>query len=302
MIFKRNKKKKISANIFNFNNKNKLIKRRKKIINFNKIKNFNIDKKVFFYYYIWVIIIIFIAIIAVLFSPTFSIKNIEIIKKDNTTNIELAYKSIDFLNIRWKSILTLKKTNIIDKLIEDQKNIKDVGIETVLPNTIKIIIWSYRWLFTTNIEEKKDIITENWVFIPTKNEIENLANISIKSRINDNLWLIDYKKILDSTYIKSILNIKNELENNLLSIEIKKTEYYEIEREVHFYINNDTILIFDLNWDIKKQIESIVIFNKENFNLNQDWIIYIDLRIKDKIFYCTKEDEYNCKKNLESIY
>jgi hypothetical protein len=42
--------------------------------------------------------------------------------------------------------------------------------------------------------------------------------------------------------------------------------------------------------------------NKENINLKNDWIYYIDLRIADKVFYCEKEIENICRNNLISVY
>jgi hypothetical protein len=37
-------------------------------------------------------------------------------------------------------------------------------------------------------------------------------------------------------------------------------------------------------------------------NIDKTPIIYIDLRIKNKVFYCTTENEYQCISNLKSIY
>jgi hypothetical protein len=51
-----------------------------------------------------------------------------------------------------------------------------------------------------------------------------------------------------------------------------------------------------------EQIEKIVIFNKEYLDINNETIIYIDLRIKNKVFYCLNENEVQCNLNLKSIY
>lgn len=290
-------------NIFNNKEKRKKLKKRKNLLSIKKITKFKIDKKQFIYYYIWLVIIIFLVIISVLFWPNFSVKNIEIIKKDNITNIDLSYRSID--DIRWESIFFINKKDIKDKLINYQKNIKNIDIEVVLPNTVKINIESYKALFNSEINWKKYIITENWTAIPTKEWNQEIWEINIKSIKNNNISLIDYKNIFDTKFISSIYILKKKLEENIINIEVNKITYYEIEREAHFYINNDTIIIFDLNWDINKQIQAISIFSKENeynIDISKPWIVYIDLRINDKIFYCPIENESQCKKNLKDIY
>ena len=75
-----------------------------------------------------------------------------------------------------------------------------------------------------------------------------------------------------------------------MDIEIASILYYEKEREVHITIDHNTILVFDLHADVKPQIEKIAIFNKEHWDLSDEGIIYIDLRIKNKVFYCKRED------------
>ena len=90
--------------------------------------------------------------------------------------------------------------------------------------------------------------------------------------------------------------------DNLLNINISQIHYYPIEREAHFIISNDTLIIFDLNWDILYQIEKLLILNKEYQNLAKPWLVYIDLRVKNKIFYCSSENYTQCNENLEKIY
>jgi hypothetical protein len=72
---------------------------------------------------------------------------------------------------------------------------------------------------------------------------------------------------------------------------------------VHFDVNNDIKLIFDINIDTEEQLMKMIVFNKEHLNLMKTSIInYIDLRIPNKIFYCENEFVRSCKKNLKLIY
>jgi len=69
-------------------------------------------------------------------------------------------------------------------------------------------------------------------------------------------------------------------------------------------MENDTILIFSLDNDIEymSQIEKLVIFNKDYASIIDNNIYYMDLRIKNKIFYCDKKMSYQCNENIKSIY
>jgi hypothetical protein len=78
--------------------------------------------------------------------------------------------------------------------------------------------------------------------------------------------------------------------------------YFPIEREVHIDLKTGTKLIFDLMGEADEQIEKLLIFHKEQFNLKETKFIYIDLRIKNKIFFCNQEDEYKCILNLKNTY
>lgn len=245
--------------------------------------------------------IIAILSIFIFLWPIFKVKNIEIIKKENITNMEIAYKSIE--DFRWESILKIDKTKILNKMTDYQQNIKNISLNVDLPDTLKITVESYKKLFNTQINWKNYIILENWSLIPTRNIDENLKSISINTEIDKNKF-ISYKKMFEEEYINRISEIIRKLKENLIDIKISKLSYYEVEREIHIETEKWLILIFSLDKydDINTQIKKLVIFNKEHKNINDSQIIYIDLRIKNKIFFCDIEEEYNCRINLKSIY
>jgi len=299
--YKKNKRSKPNKNrlILSKMEQTTFIKKRKCItfnsFDFNKIK-FLWNNSL--HYYI-LIFIIFIWIILYIFMwPTFKVKYIEIIKQDNITNMTIAYKATD--KYRWKSIFQLDNKEILKRLKDYQYNIKDVKINIDLPDTLKINISSYKWLFNTTINNKTYIITENGTLIPSIYS-EELKELKIIKKFDKNKF-IDYKKVLDTKFIKRISIIVNDLKENIIELNIKEIKYYIIERELHIKTDNDTILIFNLDSDIKEQIEKITIFNKEHKNIEKSNIIYVDLRIKNKVFYCTTEKEYQCYQNLKSVY
>jgi len=249
-------------------------------------------------YYIIIFIVLLLITLYIILWPSFKIKYIEIIRQDDITNMSISYKSLD--NYRWKSIFTADKNEILKNLRNYQQNIHEISLNIELPNTLKIIVDSYKWMFNTTINDKTFIITENWTLIPVAYSTD-LYELIIKNKFDKGKFY-DYKQILNPEYINKIFSTKKSLEENLVNIKIKNVIYYVIERELHIEITNGTRIIFDLDSDTKNQIEKLAVFNKEQSDIGKISIIYIDLRINNKIFYCTKENEYQCKINIKSIY
>lgn len=275
------------------------IKKRKSI----SINGINLEKLKFLWnnnlhYYFLLIIIFIVLIISLIFWPLFKIKFIEIIKQDNITNMTIAYKATD--KFRWNSILNIKENDVLKRLKDYQQNIKDIDIDIALPDTLKINISSYKWIFNTIINEKSYIVTENGTLIP-QTFSEELKELKIIKDFDKNKF-IDYKKIFNTKFLSDIVLIVSSLKENIIEINISEIKYFITERELHIKTEKNTILIFNLNSNIKEQIEKISIFNKEHVNIDKNPIIYIDLRIKNKVFYCTTENEYQCYQNLKSVY
>ena len=296
------KKRKTSNNrsfLLNNSEQTTFIKKRRNL----SINSKHLDKLKIFWnniinYYIVIFLVLFSASLYVMFWPLFKIKNIEIIKQDNITNMQIAYKAVD--KYRWNTILSIEKKDILINLQKYQHNIANIKTNIILPNTLKIIIDSYNWIFNVTINWKTFLITENWTLIPSIYSKE-LKELIIKNNFDKNKFL-DYKKSLDTEYITKISKIITLLEENIIDIKIKELTYYVTERELHIETEKNTTIIFDLNWEYNEQIEKIAIFNKDYININKTAIIYIDLRIKNKVFYCTSENEYQCISNIKSIY
>ncbi|QFR38770.1 hypothetical protein A9Q91_00865 [Candidatus Gracilibacteria bacterium 28_42_T64] len=233
-----------------------------------------------------------------IFGPLLTVKNINIIKKDDITNINIAYKAIE--SIRGNRIFTLDRDTILKKLTNYQQNITDIELKIKFPNTLIIHIESSKGVFNTTINKKQYIITRKGTLIPKKHSNE-LRTIDILYNFNENVFL-DYKDIFQETYIGRINSTIKGLEENIIDLKIKNIQYYPIEREMHIILGNNTQLLFSIHTDTNKQIKKTAIFNREHIKLNDASLIYMDLRIKNKVFYCTSEDEYICNQNLKKIY
>lgn len=285
--------------ILNKINKTNFTKTRRKLIikkiNFKKFKIFwnNITS----YYLLYIFIFIFIILYIILW-PVFKIKSINIIKQENITNITIAYKSTD--KYRWNSIFNINKDEILNRLQSYQQNIRDIKTNITLPNELNIIIDSYKWIYNTTINGKTFLITQNWTLVPS-NYSEELSELIVKNKFNKNNFL-DYKKIFNTETINKISYIIPLLKENIIWLKVKEITYYLIEREVHIKTDKNTTIILNLNSNLREQIEKIAIFNKEQINIINTPIIYIDLRIKNKVFYCLKENEKQCNRNIKSIY
>ncbi len=279
--------------------------KRKKQITFNlpKLQNNYIKDNLKFLYF-GLASIFFILFIISLFTPIFSVKKINITlydKQENLIDLNIAYDSVNYY--RGKNNIFLDKNEIKEQLINYQKNIDRIEInKTFFPSELNIKLWSSKALFYTVINWKKYVITENWVFVYTNSIIKDLKEIKV-SLPDQNEHFLEYKKILKDDYLKKIIKLRDDIEQNILWLKIKNIYYFVKEREVHFDVNNDVKLIFDLNVEIDEQLKKLIVFNKEHLNLMKSTVInYIDLRVLNKIFYCENEFIWSCKNNLKLIY
>lgn len=276
-------------------------KRRKKlsikIPNF--FRNIHFDKRVLKYVYLTIVISLIWWLLFIIYWPIFIIKQIEILRQDEITNINIAYRSID--DLRGKSILLVNSQNIAEKLKSYQKNIKEVSITKVLPDGLHISIQSYKSIFNIKMNDKTYLVTENGVLAPGKFESE-LPELKMLDKNKKVPIILDYKQILSPVSIANIYLIYDKLKANLIGISLKDIYYFSQERELHVDLENGTKLIFDLEWNIPDEIKKLLIFHKEQSNLKKVPFVYIDLRIKNKIFFCGMESEYQCKSNLTRIY
>lgn len=282
-------------------NKNNFFSKRKNLnINLSFLKLNNFFKKNYIPYLFISTIVIISILIFILLWPIFRVKYIDILKKDNVTNMDIAYKAMEYY--RWKKIFDINEKEIFDRIKSYQENIKSLELSLDLPNKIKIDISSYKEIYSININWKSYFLLENWVIIPANNNKE-VPFLDVKKEFDKNQFL-DYKKVFNTNYTDAIKYIEESLKENILWIEIKELIYYEVERELHIIANNDIRLIFwiDSKESYQEQIKNLSVFNKEYENLIESELYYIDLRIINKIFTCDKSIWKNCSKNLKSVY
>lgn len=301
-IFSWKKWKKTKSSLF-LNNleQQSFIKKRKTLnLKFDFLTWPKFIKKHYIPYFSILLAIIFFILAFICLWPIFKVSQIEIIKKENITSMDRAYKAVE--KYRWESIFKIKKDDILVQMKSYQENIKDIEINIDIPNVLNIDVESYPALFNTTINEKNYLILSNWTLVPYKLK-EDIKNLVVIKDFDKNNFL-SYKKIFNEKYINKIDEIIKKLEENIINIEVQELTYYVLERELHIDITNNTKLIFSIHSkdNIEEQIKKAVIFNKEHKDITLNEIIYIDFRIPNKIFYCDVESEFLCRNNLKSIY
>ncbi len=273
-------------------------RKNKRILKALQVLDINISKNNIIYIYLWVLIIIVSIVAFMILGPYFKVQTINIVRQDNLSNINIAYKSLE--NIRDTHIMANDERTLEKNIKSYQENIKSVSVSRDFPDKLDITLKSYEPIFNTKINEKNYIILENGSFVPEK-ENPSLRNLNIiTSKISSSIP--DYKNVIEAEYMAQIQRIYNEIKSNMIRINILDMSYYPIEREVIVDIEGGTKLIFDLESDIRPQVKRLSVFDAENRQIDLPGIIYIDLRIKDKVFFCTTETEYQCVINLKNIY
>lgn len=273
----------------------KIFKTKKIYRDFNEIKKskYNTESAI-----IWIVLILSV-IYVVFFSSYFSVEKIYIERQDDMVNINISYKSVE--DFYFKSIFFVDKKIIKEKIIQNQESIENIKIKKILPNTIKINISSYEKAFNTKIQNKDFIVLENWSLIPNNHD-KNILELKTNIKNLDNYQYLDYKKFFKQEDIKNSKIISSLFKNNLLYIKLDYLEYFPEERETHIILKDNKRLIFYLKWELENQIKKLVLFYQNYSNTWKKDLIYIDLRIKERIYYCEKNKHWSCRNNLKLIY
>ncbi|MCT4617059.1 MAG: hypothetical protein N4A38_02510 [Candidatus Gracilibacteria bacterium] len=237
------------------------------------------------------------------FSSYFAINAVYIERTDDLSNIDIAYNVVP--DLYGKPILTINKNKIIKSLKDLQANLNKVEISRVYPTSLKILLTSYKGEFNTIINGKKYLLLENGSLVPGGYK-ESLSSLKIHLEDEDTLSLLGYSAFVNEKDITALSIIKQLFLKNFGSLEVESYDYFPLEREIHInLVGKNTKLIFDLVTDPKDQLNRLKLLMNEN---SLEELVYADLRIEGKIFYCGKKDERDwnnipkCQNNLEQIY
>lgn len=296
---KKKRRKSYGSTVINNCQKREFKKRKRQLhLHFSHLQKFKIfGNNIINYYFALAGILIFL-FICLYYWNTFNIKYINIIRDDNNVNQNIAYDSLN--DIRGKKIFDINKSDILRRLNSYQNHITDIKLSFSLPDSIKIRAISSPSIYNTVIHDKSYIITQNGTAIP-QSPNENLQTIELKKDFSK-YGFLDYKQILKQENLIKIDDIITLTKENIIDIKLKNIQYYPEIREVHLVMEDDGLLIFSLTDSIDEQIKKLAIFHKEHAKISEADLIYMDLRIKNKLFYCQTDTAAQCKKNLKKIY
>lgn len=242
----------------------------------------------------WIIILCVSWFFFILFSSYTSISKINIYREWALIDINRAYTIVDYL--RGKSIMSINNIEIAQRLQKSQSAISEIKINKDFPNTINIFLGSYEVLFQT----KNHFILANGAVVPQENETSpETVSLFISQDISE---YVDFQRKINPKYLRAIQVVIDEAQKNILWFEPSKIYYFIRERELLIKDTLETIYIFDLEQSIETQIRKLAIYNQETESNSPKSQVYIDVRISEKLFLCSRQTEAICKNNLEQIY
>lgn len=283
--------------------KNSLFQKRKKTqATYKKRKNFsfrldaNFFRKIRYFYYA----VGFIALTSFIyffgFSNYFLVTTLKVEKQDNNSSIEIAYWVLDpYIG---KNIFILDVSELKKELFESQENLGKITITKQFPKTLRVNLSSYKELYNTIIKDKWYLMLANGSVVPWTSE--ELLQIYLKY---DTFPLFyEYKSIVPARELASIYALEQQMKANFLGSKLQKVNYYVAAKEVHFILETGATLIFDVIGDPAYQIEKLAVFHAENMEITSSTLIYVDLRIQNKLYFCDAETEFDCYNNLNFLY
>lgn len=253
------------------------------------------------------------------FSEVLVIKNVEVrgykIGNDRVKEVVNDFKNEKFLNKISKNNLILFPANRFKKTIREQNIvIKNVNCKKIFPDKIVVDIQERKQLFLWKFGNKCQLRDGDSEFIKNINCGEGkryLKDKCEKIKKQTKLNCLVFRDI-DGTDIDNVEDIskfsrgaKNILEG------LKKTLYLneDILLKTESFIGGELLvesdkygeLKFDVNGDIKKQVEILKLFLEQKINLSDlHKLKYIDLTLENKLIYKFKQN--NIEDEEEDVF
>jgi len=257
----------------------------------------------------------------IFFSEAMKIKEIDVIGYDDveeqiiSLENEVGRKKI--FNQEVGQNLILFSSNKLEKLIRDKFFIvKDVEIKKVFPSKIIIKVTKRKRIFLWKQKNKCRFLDEDGnsfeKFDCQKDEDELLKICKNKTKkLNLDCQVFLATDGWDDNMDVSLINLIIKATQQILR-ELKTTFYFEDDlvivvsnptaKEIRVKSNNHGELWFSLDKNLKKQLEEFRILLEQKIDLNDlENMLYIDLRLSDKIIYRMKEgaDSYESTNPLQ---
>lgn len=248
----------------------------------------NVFKKVVLNLVFWIVIAI--AIYFLLFSPYLMIKNVILVGAKNLTEDEVEKGLKDIKGGRFLLIFPCSNLIIFPKakaekiLVHKFPQIAEINISKRFPSILKIsilerepvAIWQRedaRFYLDINGNLGENIIGEPQFNLP---KIRDLSASKIASN----------GKIVSQRFVEYLQKLNDEFESRT---SVKPAEFLtpsSISNEIHIKTEEGWTAYFSIELDVEGQLNKLMtVLNKEIGENAEKKLEYVDLRIKDKVFY-----------------
>jgi len=286
--------------LFEENGKKYVPKRKKNKLFTKKLEFENVFQEVpknNFYVYLILSIALLVCGYILLYSKYFAISHIELNRQSDSVNMPLAYESTQ--RFRNTPIFFADGSVIAQSIRNFQPHVQVESVKKVIPGTLSVTLGSYPSIFGFFVGEKYYEITENGVIIPAS--VRESVTI-IQPKEWDLTGVLEYKLFFDPKELKLISEFLQTITDRYPLLDIDEIHYYLLSHELHITNEKWVRFLFDLNRDASIQLRKLNTFYTEYQNVIKKWLVYIDVRINEKIFYCGFEQEFQCRLNLKNLY
>ncbi len=213
------------------------------------------------------------------FSPYFKIKKININRDTPNLNIESVQKILK--PFYGKNLLFLKKEDLIKILLKNFLEFRTIEITEEWPDSMTISIKLSPPAFTVfDIESANFAVISSDGVVLSLTGNEALPTLKIK---NMKKPFILGDRIIEKDWLEQIKLIKKILFSEI-KITTKEIILLPIAQEVHFITSSGISLWFDLQLDIKQQIQKLEL-GANKIGLYSKKLEHIDLRIPGQLFW-----------------
>ncbi|HPI67297.1 MAG TPA: hypothetical protein PKZ16_02020 [bacterium] len=250
-----------------------------------KIKHYG---KVFLFFLIIIIIISLIYLF--LFSPVFKIKKIIINGTDKAEEVgQIEKMTADYMAQRWfifsqKNLFVFKSTRFVN-LLKQKFVVKEITINKKRPNILIINLTKQKPVLIWRSGNNFFTVLENgYLFQPVNNLVDYvLPIVTSESTSTDILWQKEY---INTKQIEFINNVFKLLPFYLKEIKIKEFVLSEDKnsRDIKVITERGWWLLFSFDSVPEEVLTSLKTAFESEIG-RTGGLQYVDLRIKDKIYY-----------------
>ncbi|MFH0834612.1 MAG: FtsQ-type POTRA domain-containing protein [Patescibacteria group bacterium] len=215
----------------------------------------------------------------VAFSGFFNIQKVSIARSSldlPLDAIELSIRELAF----GKNIFTVDKNLLADAVKAVQPDISRVEISKKYPREIVVDVFKFPIVAQIKTNSESLYVNENGFRVVGDSPDRDALTIVL----GENVDLSDpEKRVISPEHLEFIREADFYFES-LIDMKIVSTKYFPIAREVHLKTEKNFDVWLDFTSDYKSQIDKLV-QAADVLKLNEQKLEYIDLRIRNKIFY-----------------